>query len=471
MLFLAESFNFLFLTTLVFLCFVFSMKLKFYLVQFKLIGVLFLTYLLVILLFLYSNYFIPFSPSLQFNYLPSFSLVDFSKLIFPFIYIFILITLTSLIYCFAYNFNELFNFTLYISCIFLSGLVFFFSNSLFLFFVGYESLLIPSFLILYHFAKTRKSVEAAYLMFFWTQFGALFLILNFQYLFFINNSSLIFLANIYTISSQEMIFLNITLLVGFGVKFPIWPFYEWLPKAHVEASTNFSVFLSGVLVKFAFFGYLKLLLFLNNEHSLIYLIPFLTVGIVDSSLKLYYQLDIKKLVAYSTVLEMHWLLMALISGQSFALVAVFLMLISHAIVSANFFLIVDMITRRFKTRLISELSGIYYTVPNLYTLGLFWLIIFLGFPGTILFLSEFLFFSFLMDFDFLLFMFIFFFCYLFAASFFFKNWFGVLFGNFSFQFNTKMNCQVDLDFREIFTLLFYIFLMFGLAFTFQFFIY
>ena len=57
------------------------------------------------------------------------------------------------------------------------------------------------------------------------------------------------------------------ILLGFGVKIPIWPFYEWLPKAHVEASTNFSIFLSGVLVKFAFFGFLKCLLLLKSEPT------------------------------------------------------------------------------------------------------------------------------------------------------------------------------------------------------------
>jgi len=93
--------------------------------------------------------------------------------------------------------------------------------------------------------------------------------------------------------------------MGFGVKLPIWPFYGWLPKAHVEASTNFSIFLSGVLVKFAFFGLFKCLVSVQMEPTFIYVYPFLTIGIVDAVLKLFYQIDLKKLVAYSTVVEMH----------------------------------------------------------------------------------------------------------------------------------------------------------------------
>ena len=129
-----------------------------------------------------------------------------------------------------------------------------------LFFFSYETLLIPSFFILYNFAKTRRCVEAAYLMFFWTQFGALWLIFGFMYMFFVCNSSLFSTINDFSFNVFEVNFIFICLLLGFGVKLPIWPFYGWLPKAHVEASTNFSIFLSGVLVKFAFFGFLKCLL-------------------------------------------------------------------------------------------------------------------------------------------------------------------------------------------------------------------
>jgi NADH:ubiquinone oxidoreductase subunit 4 (subunit M) len=69
--------------------------------------------------------------------------------------------------------------------------------------------------------------------------------------------------------------------------------------------TNFSIFLSGVLVKFAFFGLLKCLITINLEPTFYFVYPFLTIGIVDAVFKLFYQIDLKKLVAYSTVVEMH----------------------------------------------------------------------------------------------------------------------------------------------------------------------
>lgn len=85
---------------------------------------------------------------------------------FPFIYIFIFITILSLLFCLAYNSNELTTFSLYITIILAAGYVLFFTDSLILFFFSYETLLVPSFFILYNFAKTRRCVEAAYLMFF-----------------------------------------------------------------------------------------------------------------------------------------------------------------------------------------------------------------------------------------------------------------------------------------------------------------
>lgn len=105
-------------------------------------------------------------------------------------------------------------------------------------------------------------------------------------------------------------------MIGFGVKFPIWPFYDWLPQAHVEASTNFSIFLSGVLVKFAFFGFVKFMLLFGFDNVPLYFYPFILVGFVDSSSKLYYQVDLKKIVAYSTVIEMHWLTIAVVGGTN-----------------------------------------------------------------------------------------------------------------------------------------------------------
>ena len=364
---------------------------------------------------------------------------------YPFIYVFILVTILSILFCLTYNSDELFSFMFYCQVILLAGYTLFFTDSLILFFFSYEMLLVPSFFILYKFAKTRRCVEASYLMFFWTQFGALFLIFGFLYLFFVcKDSSFSSISNHY-FSTFEVNFLFVCLIIGFGVKLPIWPFYGWLPKAHVEASTNFSIFLSGVLVKFAFFGLLKCLFSIQLEPTFIYIYPFLVIGITDAVFKLFYQIDLKKLVAYSTVVEMHWLTICIVSGQSNLMLSSFCMMISHALLSTNSFLLVDAIARRFKTRLITEISGINFMCPKLFLAILLNTLIFLGFPGSIFFVSEFLFFTFFFDLFPLMSFFLLIFLYLLAPTFFFRSWMNVMFG---FSNSLKSKIPNDLTSRE-----------------------
>ena len=388
-------------------------------------------------------------PNLYWDSILSSSYLDLhytSVYYFPFIYIFILITFLSLFFCLTYNKNELSSFSIYCLIILISGYILFYTDSLVLFFMSYELLLIPSFFILYKFAKTRRSVEAAYLMFFWTQFGAMFLIFGLLYLFFVSGTSSFTHLTSINLNSFELNFVFFCLFFGFGVKLPIWPFYGWLPKAHVEASTNFSIFLSGVLVKFAFFGFLKILLTIQLEPTFYFVYPFLTIGICDAVFKLFYQTDLKKLVAYSTVVEMHWLTICILSGHSILMLASFSMLISHALLSTNSFLIVDAIGRRFKTRLVTEIGGINFLCPKLFTLGLLNLLIFLGFPGTIMFVSEILFFSFFFDLYPSLTLFYILLLYLIGPTTFFRTWMLVLFGNSSFL---SRQIPVDLTSREL----------------------
>lgn len=398
----------------------------------------------------------------------SFNINYLSIYYFPFIYIFLIVTFLSVAFCMSYNTNEVFSFMLYCAVITAAGYVLFFTDSLILFFLAYEMLLVPSFFILYNFAKTRRCVEAAYLMFFWTQFGALFLIFSFLYLFSVCKSSSFSNISTFYFTSFELNFCFFCWLVGFGVKLPIWPFYGWLPKAHVEASTNFSIFLSGVLVKFAFFGFFKCLVTLQLEPTFTYVYPFLTIGIIDAVFKLFYQIDLKKLVAYSTVVEMHWLTICIISGQSCLMLASFCMLISHALLSTNSFLLVDAIGRRFKTRLITEINGINFLCPKLFLVSLVNLLIFLGFPGSIFFVAEFLFFSFFFDLFPALCLFFVVLLYLIAPTMFFRSWVNVLFGASDFFLK---KAPVDLLNKELVVHVGLIVLMFWLGLTWQAFIF
>jgi NADH-quinone oxidoreductase subunit M len=181
------------------------------------------------------------------------------------------------------------------------------------------------------------------------------------------------------------------------------------------------------------------------EPTFIYVYPFLVLGIVDAVFKLFYQIDLKKLVAYSTVVEMHWLTMCVISGQSNLMLASYCMLISHALLSTNSFLLVDAIARRFKTRLITEISGLNFMCPKLFLMTLVNSLIFLGFPGSIFFVSEFLFFSFFYDLFPVMALFLLIFLYLLGPTFFFRSWMNVMFG---FSYALTKRLPADLSSRE-----------------------
>ena len=218
------------------------------------------------------------------------------------------------------------------------------------------------------------------------------------------------------------------------------------------------------MVKFAFFGLLRCLVTVQLEPTFLYVYPFLLIGITDAVFKLFYQIDLKKLVAYSTVVEMHWLTLCVISGQGPLVLASVSMLISHALLSTNSFLIVDAIGRRFKTRLITELSGLNFLTPKLFLAGLLNLLVFLGFPGSIMFISEILFFSFFLDTFPLLTLPLIFLLYLLGPTFFFRSWTNLLFGSSNFL---SKSLPADLLLKEMLLYFGLVFLMFWLGVSWQ----
>ena len=349
--------------------------------------------------------------------------------ILPFYFTIGFITFLSIVFLLYYDFQKLKTFFFLSFGVFIISLGLILSQKFWLFVFWYELLALPSFLLLYNFGKTRKSVEAAYLMFFWTQFGALFILFNFIYLYFtLNVTTFAQLLNI-NITNFEVIFLSFFFFIGFGVKFPIWPFYDWLPKAHVEASTNFSIFLSGVLVKLAFFSFFKVTFFLPINSSIAYFTPWLYIGIIRATMSLYCQVDLKKIVALITVLEMHWLTLSLLFNNSYFWYVTTSMVVAHALISTVFFFLVDAVARRFKTRLWTEIRGLAVLTPNLYQLILLAVIVFLGFPGTLLFISEFLLFLLSLDLGFLSLFILMLLTHFISSSIFFKHWFITLFSN------------------------------------------
>jgi len=128
------------------------------------------------------------------------------------------------------------------------------------------------------------------------------------------------------------------------------------------------------------------------------------------------------------------------------MLASFAMLISHALLSTNSFLLVDAIGRRFKTRLVTEINGVNFLCPKLFLVGLINLLVFLGFPGSIMFITEVLFFGFFFDLFPLLCLILIVLLYLLGPTFFFRTWTNVLFGSSVFFSKTL---PIDLTFKEL----------------------
>jgi formate hydrogenlyase subunit 3/multisubunit Na+/H+ antiporter MnhD subunit len=161
-----------------------------------------------------------------------------------------------------------------------------------------------------------------------------------------------------------------------------------LTKTHVEAPTGFSIFLSGFLVKSAIYGFYRFSNLLGGHMDILIGGVICFLGVLDASIKMWHQGDLKKLVAYGTVQEMNLIYLAFCFGDSFFLLGGVFFCITHAFLSGLFFYLVDCVHRRYNTRSVAEISGILHTTPNLGIVILFGVILYSGFPGTLKFVSE-----------------------------------------------------------------------------------
>ena len=340
-------------------------------------------------------------------------------------------------------------------------LLFITTNSILEFFFLYECLLLPSFFIVYYLSYSQRSIQAAIYFLIWTQFGSILvliaialLISTFNVWTFTDISIVVFSLDISDIIKNIIL---VCLFIGFGAKVPIVVFQYWITKTHVEAPGGFSIYLSGFLVKTAIFGLFKFGLvtaFLSNINSLNIIYFILLLGVIDSSLKFWFQTDIKKLVAYCTIQEMN-IIMLLMFGSStvelhnLTLVFVF----SHALLSALLFYLVDLIYYRWLTRNTNLLTGILISTPILGNSILAMKLIFLGIPGTLKFIIEFLFINYFID-HMLYLVLIFILVNVFAALGFVKIWLNTLFGVPQGGFQRKTRLILDLTAKEIVIVLF-----------------
>ena len=363
-----------------------------------------------------------------------------------------IIILDNKLYFTKLKYYSIFNLFLIIIYFFISV-----SNYL-LFFFFYECLLLPSFLFVYFISPSRRAIQASIYFVVWTQIGSLLVLIVVSYNLMVTGVSSFFALKLHLFSNLESNIIYLLLFLGFGFKVPIWPFHYWLTKTHVEASSGFSIYLSGFLVKCALFGFYK---FIGTFAYEVFIYPYIIIcitGIVDSSLKMWGQTDLKKLVAYGTIQEMNLIYLIFIWGDTRLLTVGFLFTIVHSFLSSLMFFLVDCIYRRYNSRSIVELNGILQHTPNLGLTIIFMVIFFSGLPGTLKFIVEFFFFNGLVELSFSITVVILFSANVLGLIGFCKVWFNVLFG-----INLKVQKQpvLDLSKKELTTVLtIFLFLIF-----------
>lgn len=327
-----------------------------------------------------------------------------------------------------------------------------------LFFFFYEFLLLPSFLFVYYISPSRRAIQASIYFVIWTQIGSILVLIVISYFLIFSNTTNFYALKLHTFSELETYILYLLLFLGFGFKIPIWPFHYWLTKTHVEAPSGFSIYLSGFLVKSALFGFYKLSNIFAIQIDTFFFSLICILGVLDSSLKMWGQTDLKKLVAYGTIQEMNLIFIVFIWGDSKAIVSGFIFTIVHAFLSALMFFLVDCIYRRYESRSIIEVNGILQHTPNLGLNIIFMIIFFSGLPGTLKFVVEFFIFSGLLEISFTVCAITLFIANVLGLIGFCKSWFNVLFG---INLKVRKNQVLDLTKKEIFILLFiFLFLLF-----------
>lgn len=283
------------------------------------------------------------------------------------------------------NIRFVFSFNIFIIVVFLYVSV----SNILLFFLFYECLLIPSFLIVYYVSPSRRAIQASLYFVIWTQIGSFLVLCSVAYLLSSSGGYDFFFLKNYNFTSYEYWVLYALLFFGFGFKVPIWPFHYWLTKTHVEAPAGFSMYLSGFLVKSAIYGFYKITNVIGGEIDTFIFSTICIIGVIDASLKMWGQTDLKKLVAYGTIQEMNLIFLVFCWGDSYGLIGGILFCFMHAILSTLMFFLVDCVQKRYHSRSVVELSGILHLTPNLGISILLMCIFYSGVPGTLKFTSEF----------------------------------------------------------------------------------
>ncbi|HVB17575.1 MAG TPA: NADH-quinone oxidoreductase subunit M [Stellaceae bacterium] len=261
-----------------------------------------------------------------------------------------------------------------------------------LFYVFFEGVLVPMFLIIGVWGGPRR-IYAAFKFFLYTLLGSVLSLLAILAVYFQTGSTDITVALGHTFPADLQKWLFLAFLASFAVKVPMWPVHTWLPDAHVEAPTAGSVILAGVLLKLGGYGFIRFSLPMFPLAAA-YFTPLMfalsAIAIIYTSFVALAQTDMKKLIAYSSIAHMGFVTMGIFALTSAAVQGAMIQMLSHGLVSAALFLIVGVVYDRLHTRDIDRYGGLADRMPAYAFVFMCMMLASVGLPGTSGFGGEFL---------------------------------------------------------------------------------
>lgn len=260
------------------------------------------------------------------------------------------------------------------------------------FYILFETILIPMFLIIGVWGSREEKVRAAYYFFFYTLIGSLLMLLGIFKIY-----SLTGTTNYHNLINLEIpTNLQYWLFIGFfsslAVKIPMFPTHIWLPQAHVEAPISGSILLAGILLKLGGYGFIRFsnpLFPIASEYFTPIILTLSLIAIIYGAFTTCRQTDIKRLIAYSSVSHMGLVTLAIFIHSLEGLIASTIMMLAHGLVSSGLFMTSATLYTRFNTRAIKYFKGLTVSMPVLSTTTFILILGNISFPGTLNFIAEF----------------------------------------------------------------------------------